>query len=100
MNTGCSGKDRRPFWGEVSSAPLRDAAGRSIGLLLICRDISERKAAEAEILRQKAFLEKLVEAAPEGIAITDCPGRVLQVNSEFVNMFGYHGRRSRRQDDR
>jgi PAS domain S-box-containing protein len=48
-----------------------------------------RKRAEAEILRQKAFLEKLVEAAPEGIAITDCPGRVLQVNSEFVRMFGY-----------
>jgi PAS domain S-box-containing protein len=82
-------KDRRSFWGEVSSAPLQDAAGRNIGLLLICRDVSERKKAEEELLRQKAFLEKLVEAAPEGIAITDCPGRVLQVNSEFVRMFGY-----------
>jgi PAS domain S-box-containing protein len=49
----------------------------------------ERKQAETEILRQKAFLEKLVESAPEGIAITDCPGRMLQVNSEFVRMFGY-----------
>ncbi len=49
----------------------------------------ERKEAEAELLREKAFLEKLVESAPEGIAITDCPGRVLRVNSEFVKMFGY-----------
>ncbi len=81
--------DRRPFWGEVSSAPLQDAAGRNIGLLLILRDVSERKLAAAELLREKAFLEKLVEAAPEGIAITDCPGRVLQVNSEFARMFGY-----------
>jgi PAS domain S-box-containing protein len=81
--------DRRPFWGEISSSPLRDAAGRNIGLLLVCRDVSERKRAEAELLREKSFLEKLVEAAPEGIAITDCPGRVLRVNSEFVRMFGY-----------
>ena len=49
----------------------------------------ERKGAEEELLREKAFLEKLVESAPEGIAITDCPGRILQVNNEFVNMFGY-----------
>ena len=49
----------------------------------------ERKGAEEELRREKAYLEKLVETAPEGIAITDGPGRVLQVNSEFVNMFGY-----------
>jgi PAS domain S-box-containing protein len=55
----------------------------------VAHDITERDLAEAEIMRQRAFLEKLVEAAPEGIAITDCPGRVLRVNSEFVKMFGY-----------
>jgi PAS domain S-box-containing protein len=55
----------------------------------VAHDITERDKAEAEILRQKSFLEKLIEAAPEGIAITDCPGRVLQVNNEFLNMFGY-----------
>jgi PAS domain S-box-containing protein len=55
----------------------------------VAHDITERELAEAELERKKAFLEKLVEAAPEGIAITDCPGRVLQVNSEFVKMFGY-----------
>jgi PAS domain S-box-containing protein len=82
-------QNRHSFWAEVSSAPLKDTMGRNIGLLLVCRDISERMQIEAEILRQKAFLEKLVEAAPEGIAITDRPGRVLQVNSEFVRMFGY-----------
>jgi len=39
-------QDHQLFWGEVSSAPLRDAAGRSIGLLIVCRDISSRKRAE------------------------------------------------------
>ncbi len=42
-------QDRRPFWGEVSSAPLGDAAGRNVGLLLILRDVSERKQAEERV---------------------------------------------------
>ncbi|HEY5467236.1 MAG TPA: PAS domain S-box protein, partial [Clostridia bacterium] len=48
--------DRQPFWGEVSASPLRDAAGRSIGLLIVCRDISERKRAESQ---REAALEEL-----------------------------------------
>ncbi|MCG2812604.1 MAG: PAS domain S-box protein [Candidatus Aminicenantes bacterium] len=55
----------------------------------LTKEISERKRVEVELLGEKAFLEKLVETAPEGIAITDCQGRVLQVNNEFVRMFGY-----------
>ena len=39
-------QDRRPFWGEISSSPLRDAVGRNVGLLLVLRDVSERKQAE------------------------------------------------------
>jgi|GEM_PF-1314512 len=56
--------DRRLFWGEVSSAPLRDAAGRSIGLLLICRDISERKRIEAERLALQEIMQGLMTGEP------------------------------------
>ena len=51
--------DHRPFWAEISSAPLRDAGGRSIALLLICRDVSERQRAEQRIrasLKEKEVL--------------------------------------------
>src|SRR5665647_77052 len=52
-------------------------------------DITDRKQAEEEIQRERAFFDQLVETAPEGIAISDTQGRVLRVNAEFVRMFGY-----------
>ncbi len=82
-------KDGAIIWVENTMSFLRDEQGRAIGFLAVSKDINERKLAEAEILREKAFLEALVESSPEGIAITDCPGRVLQVNDEFENMFGF-----------
>jgi len=52
-------------------------------------DITERKRAEEETQRERAFFDRLVETAPEAIAITDTRGRVTRVNAKFVRMFGY-----------
>ncbi|HET7208863.1 MAG TPA: PAS domain S-box protein [Terriglobales bacterium] len=38
---------------------------------------------------QKAYLEDLIESAPEGITILDADHHVLRVNGEFSRMFGY-----------
>jgi diguanylate cyclase (GGDEF)-like protein/PAS domain S-box-containing protein len=46
---------------------------------LLYRDITESKKAEAEILRGKALLDRLVETAPESIVLTDNQGTVLRV---------------------
>jgi PAS domain S-box-containing protein len=53
------------------------------------QDISERKRAGEETQRERAFFDRLVETAPEGIAITDSRSKVMRVNAEFVRMFGY-----------
>ncbi|MFA4931437.1 MAG: PAS domain S-box protein [Caldisericia bacterium] len=53
------------------------------------QDITDRKHAEEETQRERAFFDRLVETAPEGIAITDIQGKVIQVNAEFERMFGY-----------
>jgi len=58
----------------------------AMGMLV---DITDRKHAEEETQRERAFFDQLVETAPEGIAISDTQGRVLRVNAEFVRMFGY-----------
>ena len=76
-------------WLLSSKLPLRNQDGRIIGLVGIGRDITERKHAEEETQRERAFFDQLVETAPEGIAIDDPQGRVMRVNTEFMRMFGY-----------
>lgn len=44
----------------ISFSPVRNAQGAIIGASAICRDITQRKAAEAEILRLKESLEERV----------------------------------------
>src|SRR6478736_863289 len=38
---------------------------------------------------QKAYLDQLVECAPEAITILDTSHRVMRVNPEFTRMFGF-----------
>jgi len=49
----------------------------------------EQKRVEEEIRIQKAYFENLFEFAPDAIAIIDNNDYVLQINSEFTNLFGY-----------
>ena len=60
-----------------------------VGRVWSFSDITERKRAEDETRRERAFFDQLVETAPEGIAITDPHSKVIRVNAEFVRMFGY-----------
>ncbi|MBK9391191.1 MAG: PAS domain S-box protein [Bacteroidetes bacterium] len=48
--------DNTVFWGELSSSPLKDKNGNPTGLLVVCRDITNRKKAEQDLImaRDKA----------------------------------------------
>jgi two-component system cell cycle sensor histidine kinase/response regulator CckA len=73
----------------INAAPMFAADGTFSGMVASLQDITERRQAEEETLRERAFFDQLVEAAPEGIAIADGQGRILRANAEFVRMFGY-----------
>jgi len=38
---------------------------------------------------QRAYLEQLVDCAPEAISILNAPYRIMRINSEFTRVFGY-----------
>jgi len=52
------GEDARRRSYDLSVSPLRDRAGRRTGRLLILHDVTERKRAEEELIRQKAELAR------------------------------------------
>jgi PAS domain S-box-containing protein len=49
----------------------------------------EQQRIEDDLQRQKAHFEKLFELAPEAIVLRDIKNRVLKVNREFTELFGY-----------
>jgi PAS domain S-box-containing protein len=63
--------------------------GLLIGFRGVVTDISEQKRFEDQIIREKAFLEYLIDSTPEAIVITDIPGKITLINREFTNLFGY-----------
>ncbi len=56
----------------------------------ICRDITENKNAEMKILESEKRLKDLMEAVPIGISISNLEGKISEVNSHAVNLFGYN----------
>ena len=73
----------------VSFLPLRLKQDEIRGVTMVMLDITGRKQTERHLEIQKAYLEQLVESAPEAIAFVDTKNIVLRINREFARMFGY-----------
>jgi PAS domain S-box-containing protein len=60
-----------------------------VGYRGVVTDISKQKEYEAQIKREKAFLEHLYNYTPAAIAITSSSGLISMVNREFTTLFGF-----------
>ena len=74
-----------PRYFDLKISPLNDQRRRRFGRLITLREITARKQAEEQLRLQSAALE----AAANGIVITDREGRVLWVNPAFTRITGY-----------
>ncbi len=81
--------DHRPFWAEVSSAPLCDIAGKSIGLLLVCRDISDRKQIEAALRENEEKFRLIAENTAETISVLDLDLQFTYVSPSIFRLRGF-----------
>jgi PAS domain S-box-containing protein len=90
------GKDGRVIWAQVVEAALQDEHGNSrLGLTMV-QDITERRLAdealrksEAELRRQKRYLEALLELSPAAVVTTDRDDNVTVWNAAAQDLFGY-----------
>ena len=54
-----------------SGSPIRDADGKTMGVVLVFRDITDRKRAEEAVNRSQKILAELIERSPFGTYIID-----------------------------
>lgn len=72
-------------WLDTSKIPIRDRAGRVIGILGTYEDITDRREAEAMMRR----LETAVGQSIDGILMADLEGNIEYVNPAWARMHGF-----------
>lgn len=69
--------------------PFRDEGGAIVGVIGVALDTTERRRTEKDLGDLTAYFTQLFEESPEAIVLLDEEDRVLRVNREFSEMFGY-----------
>ncbi|WP_431855065.1 PAS domain S-box protein [Azospirillum sp.] len=74
---------------DCSVKPVHDGDGRVVLLIAEARDISERKRIENSLRQSEARLRSYLDAAMEGILVTDRTGRYVDANPAACEILGY-----------
>jgi PAS domain S-box-containing protein len=72
-----------------------EVAVRSIQLdrkyyVAVVRDITQRKRAEEALQASEARFRSLFESSPDAIILTDAAGKIIEMNSQVQEFFGYN----------
>jgi two-component system cell cycle sensor histidine kinase/response regulator CckA len=82
-------KDGTWLWLESTSSVIQNARGEPEKLIIVNRDISERKKTEEALRQSEAGFRSVVQDAPYGIYRASSTGQILQVNPALEKMLGY-----------
>jgi two-component system cell cycle sensor histidine kinase/response regulator CckA len=74
---------------ESTASVIGDSKGQPEKIVIVNRDITERKQAAEALLRSETSFRSVVEDAPYGIFKANLTGKLLMVNPALVKMLGY-----------
>jgi len=74
---------------DESGAPIRGDRGDVIGVVIVFKDITERKRAEEQLQREKDFISTLMQASPAFYVAVDEDGKSLMMNDAMLKALGY-----------
>jgi PAS domain S-box-containing protein len=72
-----------------SAAPIRNAEGDLVGVVLVFRDITERRRAEQALQESEERYRTVTEAASDAIITIDQGDRIVFANRATESIFGY-----------
>jgi PAS domain S-box-containing protein len=73
---------------EDSAAPIVTETGTGLGVVLVFRDITEKKQAEEETKRQKELLQLILASIADGVVVADSNGKFLLFNAAAERFVG------------
>jgi PAS domain S-box-containing protein len=83
-------KDGTRFWANVVIDPIRDPSGDLVGFAKVTRDLTDRRAAEAELRASEERFRLLVQSVTDyAIYMLDPEGRVTSWNAGAERFKGY-----------
>lgn len=88
-HTHLTSKDGREIPIDDSAAPISDAGGTILGVVLVFRDVTERRQAERELKQSADRVRALINASPIGVVAGDVHGRIREANDALLSITGY-----------
>ncbi|HLH17632.1 MAG TPA: PAS domain S-box protein [Bryobacteraceae bacterium] len=82
-------RDGAEIFIDDSAAPIRDAAGAILGVVMVFRDNSDRRQIERQLEESEKRYHRAVEAAPNGMVVVNREGEIVLVNTFAEKLFGY-----------
>jgi len=81
-------KDGREFDIEDSAAPILTDTREGFGVVLVFRDITDKKQTEEETKRQKELLQLILASIADGVVVADSNGQFLLFNAAAEKVLG------------
>src|ERR1700737_2645623 len=81
-------KSGKEFDIEDSAAPITADTGATFGVVLVFRDITEKKLAEQATSRQKDLLQLILASVTDGVVVADTNGKFLLFNAAAERFLG------------
>jgi len=73
-------KDRQTIQVSLSVSPVKDSAGKIVGVSSIARDFTERKRAEEKVRKASLYARSLIEASLDPLVTISKDGKIMDVN--------------------
>lgn len=75
-------------WMSLRKRPILDATGAVTGIVSGLRDVTEERAVRDELERRERQFRLAMDGAPQGMALADVAGRLLEVNPALARLLG------------